>query len=109
MRILVAGRHHQSLPRERLNRSLGNSIDFGIAYFVSVVDSTKLDRALRGFRQAHPGAAALAEDAFVRNLIVFRFAAEFLGCNFLQPLAAFGRNGMRCTRHGMRSLAAARY
>ena len=56
---------------------------------MSVIDAAQLNRPLRRLRQAHPGAAAFAEDAFVRDLVVLRPAAQVLGCDFLQPFPGF--------------------
>ena len=74
--------------------------------FVTVVFAAQLNRALRGLRQGHAPAAALAEDALVGDFILLRFAAVSLGGNLLQLLFRIHRHGVCRSCHGVRRLAA---
>ena len=75
--------------------------------FVAVVDAAEFDGALRGLRQSHAGAAALAEDALVGDLVILGLAAEILGRDLLQLLLGVHRRRVRRARHRVRRLAAA--
>jgi hypothetical protein len=74
---------------------------------VSIVNTAELHRMLRGLRQRHPPATALAEDALIANVVMIRLTAEFLGGDLLQPRLAFLRHRIRGPRHGVGGLAAA--
>ena len=105
MRILVFGRRDQSLSGQRRDGSLGVFVHV-LGRFVTVVDAAQLDGVLRRLRQRHALAAALVEDAFVRDFVLLRLAAVGLGRDFLQLLLAVHGHGVRRPRHGVSGLAA---
>ena len=78
---------HQALARQRRRRCHRELIDV-LGQLVAVVDAAELDGALRGLRQGHARAAAFAEDALVRHLVILGLAAEILRGDLLQFLAS---------------------
>ena len=69
--VIVLRDAHEALTGKGGCRSACHRIDV-LRQFVPVKLSTKLDRALRGFRQRHAGPATLARDALVGHHVVFR-------------------------------------
>ena len=74
---------------------------------MAVVRAAELDRALRRLRQRHAGAAALAEDALVGDLVILGLPAEILRRDLLQLLLRVHPRGVRRARHRVDGLAAA--
>src|ERR1035437_1694129 len=105
-RIIVLGCRHQTLACQRRYGGLRQFVDI-FGHLVAIVNASQFNRMLRGLRQSHPGSAALAENTFVRDLVLFRFAAEFPGRDFLELLLGVHGRRIRRPRHRVGCLAAA--
>ncbi len=75
---------------------------------MAIIDAAQFDRMLRGLRKRHPRAAALAEDAPVGNVVMFRADRRVTwrrsSCSRVLHSV---RHRIRRPRHGMGGLAAA--
>ena len=106
--ILVTSRDDQTLACQRVRGRPRVSVHIRV-YLMTVVDAAQLNRFLSSLSQRHAGAAALAEDTFVGDLVILRIAAQALGGDLLQPLLGLHADGVCGAGHGVRGLAAARH
>src|ERR1035437_6518972 len=105
-RVIVLRGRQKALARERRRRRLSPPVEVG-RYFVAIVDAAELNRVLRGLRQSHAGASAVAKYALVGNIIILRLAAELIGCNLLEFLPGIHRGRIGSACHCVGRLASA--
>ena len=86
MRILVARRGDQSLPRHGMNRLLRVFVHI-LIHVVAVINSAELNRLLSGLGKTQSRAAALARNAQVGHLIPTWISTQRFGRNLLQASA----------------------
>src|SRR6266576_2893083 len=104
-RVFIFSRCDKALASKRSDGSLGEFINV-VGSLMAIVNATQLNGTLRGLGQRHSGPASFAEDAFMRNLVLFWFSTKRFSRDFLKFLLPIHGGGMGCAGHGMRGLTA---